>query len=164
MEILQALQTYTLLTIGDGLVSQIPALLISTATGIIVTRAASESNLGQDLAIQITTNPRALGIVSAVLFALGLVPGLPKLPFFVIAAILGGAAYALGRRARSGALANVDAPQTDEKDLLPTDPESVIKLLQVDPMGLEIGYGLIPLVDTEQGGNLLNRISMIRRR
>jgi len=162
MGLVQALQTYTLLTVGDGLVSQIPALLISTATGIIVSRAASESNLGYDLATQMLANPRALAIVSAVLFAMGLVPGLPKLPFFAIGAVLGGIAYVLSRSARSQQPKVVEEPAR-AVEALPTDPDSVVKLLQVDPMELEIGYGLISLVDTEQGGNLLNRIGLIRR-
>ncbi len=163
MDFVRALQTYTLLTVGDGLVSQIPALLISTATGIIVTRAASESNLGHDLASQILTNPRALFIVSVILFAFGLVPGLPTLPFFTIAAILGAVAYMLRRTMRQERAEAVEKMPAKDKEMLPTDPESVVKLLQVDPMELEIGYGLIPLVDAEQGGNLLSRISLIRR-
>lgn len=163
MDFAQALQTYTLLTVGDGLVSQIPALLISTATGIIVTRAASESNLGHDLASQILTNPRALAIVSVVLFALGLVPGLPKPPFIVIGAILGVVAFMLSRSIQTSQAEPADAKVAPDKELLPADPESVVKLLQIDPMELEIGYGLIPLVDAEHGGNLLSRISMIRR-
>lgn len=163
MEFVQALQTYTLLTVGDGLVSQIPALLISTATGIIVTRAASESNLGHDLTRQILVNPRALAIVSVVLFAFGLVPGLPKLPFFVIAIVLGGVAYVLHRSVRADRAEVVEKQTAQSQELMSTDPQSVVKLLQIDPMELEIGYGLIPLVDAEQGGNLLSRISLIRR-
>ncbi|MCL5961045.1 MAG: flagellar biosynthesis protein FlhA [Chloroflexi bacterium] len=163
MQFVQALQTYTLLTVGDGLVSQIPALLISTATGIIVTRAASESNLGHDVVSQVLANPRALAIVSVTLFALGLVPGLPKIPFFIIGTLLGGGAYILTRNRRSAQLAVAEKQPDHEKEALPSDPESVVKLLQIDPMELEIGYGLIPLVDAERGGNLLNRISLIRR-
>ncbi|MCL4533666.1 MAG: flagellar biosynthesis protein FlhA [Bacteroidetes bacterium] len=163
MDFIQALQTYTLLTVGDGLVSQIPALLISTATGIIVTRAASESNLGRDLAGQILTNPRALAIVSVILFLLGLVPGLPKLPFFIIGSVLGGVAYVLHRNIQAEQTQALEVQPDKDKEALASDPESVVKLMQVDPMELEIGYGLIPLVDTEQGGNLLGRISLIRR-
>ncbi len=163
MDFVQALQTFTILTVGDGLVSQIPALLISTATGIIVTRAASEANLGRDLASQILANPRALAITSAILFLLGLVPGLPKLPFFVIAIVLGGIAYLLHRSIRNASATPVEEAPDLDKEALATDPESVVKLMQIDPMELEIGYGLIPLVDAEQGGNLLGRISLIRR-
>ena len=164
MDVMQAVQTYTILTVGDGLVTQIPALLISTATGLIVTRAASGSNLGHDLASQILANPRALGIVSVVLFGLGAVPGLPKGPFFAIGVLMGIVAYVLSRSNRAGQrklLADEQPPIG--KEGLPVDPDSVVKLLQIDPMELEIGYGLIPLVDAEQGGNLLSRIGLIRR-
>jgi flagellar biosynthesis protein FlhA len=156
LDIMQALHTYTLLTVGDGLVSQIPALLISTATGIIVTRAASESNLGRDMARQILANPRALAIVAALLVALGLVPGLPKVPFFVIAALLALASFLLGRRVSSATRVETPKPSVPEK-------ENLLGLVKVDPMEMEIGYGLVPLVDVEQGGILLNRISLVRR-
>lgn len=156
IDIMQALQTYTLLTVGDGLVSQIPALLISTATGIIVTRAASESNLGRDMAGQILANPRALAIVAALLVALGLVPGLPKVPFFLIAVALGLASFLLSRRVSSSPEAAAPKQAIPEK-------ENLLSLVRVDPMEMEIGYGLVPLVDVEQGGMLLNRISLVRR-
>lgn len=163
LEVMNALQTYTILTVGDGLVSQIPALLISTATGLIVTRAASESNLGRDVASQVLANPRALAIVSVVLFALGLVPGLPKLPFFIIAALLGLTAYMLNRGMAAGRAEAGEKEPSKGKEMLAVDPDTVVKLLQIDPMELEIGYGLIPLVDAGQGGHLLNRIGLIRR-
>ncbi|MCL5256765.1 MAG: flagellar biosynthesis protein FlhA [Chloroflexi bacterium] len=161
MDIMKALQTYTLLTVGDGLVSQIPALLISTATGIIVTRAASESNLGRDVARQILANPRALAIVAALLFGLGMLPGLPKIPFFIIGATLGVVSFLLRREIHNGKAIEEEtsiAEQARGKEV-----ENVNQLLQVDAMELEIGYGLIPLVDAEIGGTLLNRISLIRR-
>src|SRR6266536_698762 len=101
MPIVQALGNYTLLTVGDGLVSQIPALLISTATGLIVTRSASDSNLRQDIGGQVFGNPRVLYMVAGVLGALGLIPGLPKLPLFVMAAALGGLGYMIQRRAKN---------------------------------------------------------------
>ena len=163
LDIMHAVQSYTILTVGDGLVSQIPALLISTATGLIVTRAASESNLGHDLASQVLANPRALAITSGVLFALGLVPGLPKLPFFIIGAVLGLISYMLSRGMRMEAAEIGEKEPAKGKELLPVDPDSVVKLLQIDPMELEIGYGLIPLVDAGQGGHLLSRIGLIRR-
>jgi flagellar biosynthesis protein FlhA len=156
-----ALQTYTLLTVGEGLVSQIPALLISTATGIIVTRSASEANLGRDVLAQFSSNPRAIGIAGGVILLLALVPGLPKLPFLMVggAALLG--AYQLWRGQRIAEVAAVQAEAAEAAAAPPSD--NVVDLLQVDPMELEIGYGLIPLVDQEQGGNLLNRITLIRR-
>jgi len=159
MPLTDALKTYTLLTVGDGLVSQIPALLISTATGIIVTRAASEANLGHDVASELLSNPRALALGGGVLLLLGLIPGLPKLPFFLVGGVLLGGAY-LMRRQQQAAVAVVAKEEAAEA---PKEAENVMDLLQVDPMELEIGYGLIPLVDKSRGGNLLQRISLIRR-
>jgi flagellar biosynthesis protein FlhA len=162
MSLTDALRNYTLLTVGDGLVTQIPALLISTATGIMVTRSASESNLGRDVLGQFGRNPRALAIAGGVLLLLAAIPGLPKLPFVLIggSALLG--AWAMSRAIERNAAA-VDAAQAVESAQAAKQPENVADLLQVDPMELEIGYGLIPLVDQEQGGNLLSRITMIRR-
>ncbi|MCX7779286.1 MAG: flagellar biosynthesis protein FlhA [Negativicutes bacterium] len=162
MSILQALQVYTLLTVGEGLVNQIPALLISTATGIVVTRAASESNLGQDISSQIFTNPRVFYIAGAMLALLGLVPGLPAVPFWLLSLVSLAVAYALqntAKTAKESAMVEQEAKEIEEV----RKPENVIALLQVDPMELEIGYSLIPLVDVSQGGDLLDRIVMIRR-
>ncbi|MEW6723390.1 MAG: flagellar biosynthesis protein FlhA [Bacillota bacterium] len=155
----QALQQYSLLTVGDGLVSQIPALLISTATGIIVTRAASESNLGSDLIGQILRQPRVLYIATAALALFGLVPGLPKLPFFVMAGLFGTLAYSAGR---AGPAAAAD-PEAEEIPETPQKPEDVKSLLGVDPMEMELGYALLPLADQRSGGDLLDRLLMIRR-
>jgi flagellar biosynthesis protein FlhA len=160
--IAEVAQTYTLLTVGDGLVSQIPALLLSTATGIIVTRAASENSLGEDLTGQIFSNPKVLGIASGVLILLGMVPGLPTFPFLflgVIAAIL---AYTLRVNQRNQLQEGAAAAESAEVSEI-KKPDSVYSLLQVDPVELEMGYGLIPLVDAGQGGDLLDRIVMIRR-
>ena len=158
----QALTQYTLLTVGDGLVSQIPALLISTATGIIVTRAASENNLGQDLNQQLMTSPKVLAVTSGVLMLLAVVPGLPFIPFFILAGLFGGTSYLLWREQEIAetAAAETQASQEQEEQ---RHPESVLSLLQVDQIELEIGYRLIPLVDSEQGGDMLDRITMIRR-
>ncbi len=160
MPIGQALGNYTLLTVGDGLVSQIPAILISTATGIIVTRAASDGNLGRDIATQVLANPRALFITAGALTALALVPGLPKLPMFLMAGAIGGAAVLVRNHVR--------AQEREETALAPTpsstpEPENVHKYLRVDPIEVEIGYALIPLTDAEQGGTLLGRVTLIRR-
>src|SRR5579875_165705 len=156
----QALSRYTLLTVGDGLVSQIPALLISTATGIIVTRAASDANLGRDIASQILANPRALFLVAGLLLALGLVPGLPKLPLFLIAAGLGAAGYLVRRRLAAAPTSTEEAPA---EPTTRAEPENVRQFLRVDPLELEIGYGLIPLTDASQGGMLLGRVTLLRR-
>lgn len=162
LDILQALQTYTLLTVGEGLVNQIPALLISTATGIVVTRAASDSNLGSDLVSQIINNPRVFFIACGVLLLLGLIPGLPGLPFFVLSLITGGIGYALIRTEQSEVQMEMSQQEEKEKEEV-RKPENIVSLLQVDPMELEIGYSLIPLVDVSQGGDLLDRVVMIRR-
>ena len=162
LTITQALANYTLLTVGEGLVNQIPALLVSTATGIIVTRAASDENLGHDLTSQLFRNQRVFFIVSGVLTLFSLIPGLPGVPFFCLAA----AALLVGYSLRKQELKTVENDTvknvSKEKDEI-KKPENIISLLQVDPMELEIGYSLIPLVDTGQGGDLLERIVMIRR-
>jgi len=162
MTALQALQNYTLLTVGDGLVSQIPSLMISTATGIIVTRAASESDLGHDLVTQIFRNARIFYVASGALLFLACVPGLPGIPFTVLAVITAFIGRNLQKTAAEEEEAQQDMKQDKKKDEA-TKPENIINLLQVDPMELEIGYSLIPLVDKGQGGDLLERIVMIRR-
>ena len=162
MDAAQALQTYTLLTVGEGLVAQIPALLISTATGIIVTRSAAEGNLGSDLVKQLFRNARIFMILTGVLLFLAIMPGLPGVPFTVLAAICGVIAWNL----RRGQAVEQEVQQVEQKAKAKkeaTTPENIVSLLQVDPMELEIGYSLIPLVDTGQGGDLLDRIVMIRR-
>ena len=162
MDATAALNTYTLLTVGEGLVSQIPALLISTATGIIVTRAASEGNLGSDIVSQLFNNERIFFINAAVLALLAIVPGLPGIPFFTLAVICAFIGYSLHRKTAVTEEVKVDEKEIQAKTEA-TRPESIVSLLQVDPMELEIGYTLIPLVDTVQGGDLLDRIVMIRR-
>lgn len=162
---MQALQTYTLLTVGDGLVGQIAALLISVATGIIVTRSASDGdNLGSDLVSQLFRNPRVFFIACGVLILLAIVPGLPGIPFFVLALISGFIGYSLRRTEETTVeQAEEKKQQAAKEKQAATKPENIVSLLQVDPMELEIGYSLIPLVDTGQGGDLLERIVMIRR-
>lgn len=162
MTVTQALSNYTLLTVGEGLVNQIPALLISTATGIIVTRAASEQNLGHDLVTQLGNNARVFQIACGVLLALALVPGLPGIPFTILAVTCA----IISWRIKQGDKKEVEVETVQKKEKTKTEatkPENIIGLLQVDPMELEIGYSLIPLVDTGQGGDLLDRIVMIRR-
>ena len=158
----QVVERYTILTIGDGLVSQIPALLISTATGIIVTRATSESNLGRNLYEQITSQPIVLILAAVFLFIMGFLPGFPRWLLFFISMGLAYLGYTLLR------LSKVPMPVEEENAELEKieemrKPENVIKLLEVDPLELEVGYGLIPLADINQGGDLLDRIVMIRR-
>jgi len=161
----QALQQYTLLTVGEGLVSQIPALLISTATGLIVTRAGAEGNLGMDLVSQLFHNDRIFYILAGVLAFFALVPGLPGIPFTVLAVLC----FFIGRELKKQTTAIMEEAAKPEETQAKvqkkkaTSPENIVSLLQVDPMELEIGYSLIPLVDTGQGGDLLDRIVMIRR-
>ncbi len=162
---MQALQTYTLLTVGDGLVGQIAALLISTATGIIVTRSASDGdNLGADLTSQLFRNPRVFFIACGVLVLLSIVPGLPGIPFFTLSILAGFIGYSLRQKTVEQTEQTEEKKQQAAKEKqAATKPENIVSLLQVDPMELEIGYSLIPLVDTGQGGDLLERIVMIRR-
>ena len=154
----EALQTYTLLTVGDGLVSQIPALIISTAAGIVVTRATSESNLGHDLATQLLRQSRALYVVAGALFFFGLTPGLPTLPFFVLATMAGFVARTSAKAEKTALAEEAQIAAREE-----TEEENIERYLQVDPLEIEIGYSLIPLVDEEQGGDLLHRITAIRK-
>ncbi|MCA9753717.1 MAG: FHIPEP family type III secretion protein, partial [Gemmatimonadetes bacterium] len=156
-----ALDTYTLLTVGDGLVSQIPALVVSVAAGILVTRSAGERDLGADLIGQIFLKPTAVLVAAGMLAVLGVVPGLPTVPFLALsagAAILG--LVTARNQRRSEAKASV--PAGDEAPA-PSGPQPVDELLVVDALEVEIGYGLISLVDANQGGDLLDRITMIRR-
>jgi flagellar biosynthesis protein FlhA len=162
MALQAALQRYSLLTVGDGLVSQIPALLISTATGIIITRAASEANMGEDLTVQLLRQPRVLASSAGVLLLFALVPGLPTLPFLLLAGGMGAMAYGIDRAQRIQEEKSYEAERAAQVEE-GKKPTSVLPLLQMDMMEIEIGYGLIPLVDVEQGGDLLERVTMIRR-
>jgi flagellar biosynthesis protein FlhA len=164
MSLSEAASRYTLLTVGDGLVTQIPALIISVGTGILVSKAATETSLGTEIGAQVLGDPRVLGAVAAMMGLLGLVPGLPKLPFLTLAVLAGVAAYVANQTRRQAALAaELGALAPAEEAEGPKGPENVMNLLAVDPMELEIGYRLIPLVDAAQGGDLLDRITMIRR-
>ncbi|HUL29096.1 MAG TPA: flagellar biosynthesis protein FlhA, partial [Thermodesulfobacteriota bacterium] len=153
-------QTFTVLSIGDALVAQIPALMISTAAGIIVSRAASEQSMGKELGRQFKLQPQAILLSAAILFLLGLIPGLPHLPFIGLAFAIGPLGYlALGEQRRSE---SKKAEET-QKAVAPPPPEQVESLLNLDRLELEVGYGLVPIVDEEQNGDLLNRIRSIRR-
>ncbi|KUO70103.1 MAG: flagellar biosynthesis protein FlhA [Desulfosporosinus sp. BRH_c37] len=161
MPLLEALHKYTLLTIGEGLVSQIPALMISTATGLVVTRAASEQNLGNDLAKQLFRNPKALFITAGVLIILAFL-GLPPLPLMIVAIALIGAGIMLQKNSKVSVVEETAAARESEIEES-KKPENVLNLLQIDHMELELGYALIALVDIQQGGDLLDRIVLIRR-
>jgi len=161
MPVGEALQTFSLLTVGDGLVAQIPALLISTATGLVVTRSAAQGTLGMDLRGQIMAQPKALLIVGAMLAAFGLVPGLPTLAF----ATVGGGVLLLGWRAHRGAQRAAQEPSAPalEQAARPETPEDLIERMRPDPLSLEVGFGLVPLAEASEGGGLLARIPGIRR-
>ncbi len=162
MAFTDALSTYSVLTIGDGLVSQIPALLISTAAGLIVTRASSDGNLADDITSQLFSYPTLLYIVAGVITLLGLFTPIHFITTFPLAVLLVFAARKMQANLKQKA---VDAEQQVEEQQIEEvrSPESVINLLQIDPIEFEFGYGLIPLADTQQGGDLLDRIIMIRR-
>jgi len=163
MSITEASQTFTLLTVGDGLVSQIPALMISTATGIIVTRAASTGNLSEDITQQLFAFPVMLYVTGGTIAALGLITPINDVITMPIAILLGVGGYYLSQ-AKNQAVREEMAPTEEElEDNEMKSPESVVNLLSVDPIEFEFGYALIPLADTNQGGDLLDRIVMIRR-
>lgn len=162
MGFMEILTLYTTSTIGDGLVTEIPALMISTAMGIIVTRAASQNNLGRDLLDQFARQPYVFFMLTVMLVCISFIPGLPKLPIFVIAAIMGFIGYTLNKAAKKPVPVIAEdkaAAAAQEK----RKPENVTSLLQVELIGIELGYGLVPLVDASQGGDLLERVVMIRR-
>ena len=159
----ESAERFTRLTIGDGLVSQIPSLIISTAAGLVVTRSVSEDNLGRDLNTQFMRYPKALGIGGLTMAVLGMVPGMPTLAFFGVGGTLGFAAYSsmqitAQRKVREDA--DVLAEQEAAVEEVPERTEDV---LTVDPLKVELGYGLIGMADASQGGDLLNRIQVIRQ-
>ena len=160
MSALDAAQAYTLLTIGDGLVSQIPALTISTAAGIVVSRAASEDTMGKEFGKQFFDYPKAIYLASLTIFFFGLIPGLPHIPFIVLSLLIGGSVYLVSKRREGVKTREIE---TRRKEKVDVGPEPVEHLLMVDPLEFEVGYGLIPLVDREQGGEFLDRVRSIRR-
>ncbi len=151
----EAAKTYTILTIGDGLVSQIPALLISTAAGIVVSRAGTDSNLGKDITKQVIFNPKALGTASGIMVVLGIIPGLPHIPFIMLSVASGMLAFLISSSAKSETL--------QEDQIQPAAQEPAIEtFIEIEPLTLEIGYGLIPFVEGDKP-SLLNKIKAMRR-
>ncbi|OGO78430.1 MAG: flagellar biosynthesis protein FlhA [Clostridiales bacterium GWB2_37_7] len=157
----ESASTFMMLTIGDGLVSQVPALFISIASGMVVTRAASESNLGTDILRQLLSQPKILYFASAVLLIMSFT-GLPPVPNLTLAAALSFLAYNLQKTLKEAEIEEEIKAQDVEVEEI-RKPENVMTLLQVDPIELEFGYGIIPLADSSQGGDLLDRVVMIRR-
>jgi len=157
----EAVSTYVMLTIGDGLVAQIPSLMMSTATGIIVTRSVAMDDLGTEITTQLLNQPRTLFVGAGFLLFLAILPGFPKIPLIVLGSLL--AVFGIYLRRGFRVKEEEKKGLKKEKEEVMRGPESVLGLLQIDPIALEIGYNLIPLVDTEQGGDLLERVTMIRR-
>lgn len=157
-----ALENYTLLAIGDGLVAQIPSLIISTAAGIVVSRVASEQDIGGQLIGQLFARPQVLYITAAIIGGMGLIPGMPHVSFLFLASLMAGAAYLISQR-------NLKAPEVEPEVTAPPPAPEVEEatwqdIVQVDTLGLEVGYRLIPLVDKSQSGELLRRIKGIRKK
>jgi len=158
-----ALKTYTILTIGDGLVTQIPALLIATAAGLVVTRSASGTALDLQMRTQLFSNPRVLGIVASVMIALSFLPGMPTLTFVFIGSSIAGAAFLIKKNKAIAQAAKEVQEETLTAPDTPSVEDKVEQYLQVDPIEIEIGYGLISLVDENQGGNLFQKIASTRK-
>lgn len=162
MSLAEAAELYTLLTIGDGLVSQIPALLISTAAGIIVSRAASEGNLSEELTTQVLGNPKTVMIGAVFIFMIGALPGLPIIPFWTIGGLFALLAYT---KHKSETIEQIDSDEKKTKELKgeAEAEDKVEDYLLLDTLELEIGYSLIPMVEKEQGGDLLERMTSLRK-
>ena len=170
MDFMSVLSTYTLATVGDGLCSQVPALLISTAMGMIVTRSASESTLNNDIKGQFSSQPRVLIIAGAIMFVMMLIPGFPKIQLMVLGAGLLALGIVLNRSQSQAALENINAAQemAENKEALSEmeyykDIDNVYKLLEVEPIEMEFGYSLIPLADESAGGTLIERVVIFRK-
>ncbi|MGY1715938.1 flagellar biosynthesis protein FlhA [Geodermatophilus sp. SYSU D01106] len=161
LEVGEAVSTYSLLTVGDGLVSMIPALLMSTATGIIVTRSATEGDMGSDLLAQLGRFKQPVRIAGGAALALCLIPGLPKLPFLLV----GGAFLLMAARMQEAPVEDdeAQAPAADDEPK-PDSPEAIAERMRVDPLELEVAFDLVDLVDTARGGDLLDRVKALRRK
>ncbi len=159
MTVGDAASVYMLLTIGDGLVSQIPALIISTAAGIIISRASSDSSFGIEIAHQVSNQPKAIYVTAGVLAFMGIIPGLPFIPFFGIGALVWFIGSSSFKHQQKLIAMKQELPSAHEEKI----EDKIESYLHPDPFEIEIGYGLIPLVDTKHGGNLLERITTIRK-
>lgn len=162
MGFMDALQTYTLLTVGEGLASQIPALLLSTSAGIVVTKSSSKEELGRVLYKEFSKEPRVFLFSSALLVLVGLIPGFPKLPFFFMAGLLGGLYYAINKALKEEELRKLEQKLKEQVKSTGEKKEEEL-ITQPETIALEIGYGLIPYVDESQGGDIPDRIKTIRR-
>lgn len=156
MPVAEAAATFTILTVGDGIVSQVPALLISTAAGIVISRSGSESNMGTDITWQVISSPKVLMTTSGILLFFGIIPGLPHIPILLMSAVSGGLGYIFSRSQEKD-----QAKEEIKQDKAPEDMR-IESFVELDPLTLEIGYGLIPLVE-EPGGELLHKVKAMRR-
>lgn len=163
MQLLEAVQTYTLLTIGDGLVTQIPALVIATATGILVTRSTSDASFGKELTSQFTNFPKALMMAAGILFILGLVPAMPNLLFLSLAGITGYGAFNMIKGDKQRQAKEQEQMAAQKIQAQKKEPENIFSYFQVDTLEIEIGYNLISLTEEKQGGDLLQRLAAVRR-
>jgi len=163
MEMSEALTVYTLLTVGDGLVSQIPALLISAAAGLLVSRSGSEMKMGQEFAKHLFSSATPVFVGSVIIFCMGLIPGLPSVPFMTLGLVMGTMAWYFLKEEEAQKVEQAADEKAMAEDESTGAPEDVDHLLNMDTIELEVGYGLIPLVDKQQDGTLLGRIRAIRR-
>ncbi len=159
MPVADAARNYTLLTVGDGLVTQVPALIVSTAAGLLVTRTATSTELGDEVKSQVFTQPRAIATAAILLFVFALIPGMPKISFILVAAIIAFVAW----RVVVSLARKKEKEEEEEKEAAVPVSEPADTILPLDAMGLEVGYALIPMVDASQGGELLQRIKVLRR-
>lgn len=163
MSAMEAVDKYVKLTIGDGLVGQIPALLISTASGIITTRSGNGENFGKTLGTQMTNFPRVIALLCPILLILAIIPGMPWFVFVVLAIVAGVSAYFLMQDEKNQQMQEIEVQEREIMEIEKNEPENVMNLIQVEAMEIEIGYGLIPLADEVTGGDLLQRIASVRR-
>jgi flagellar biosynthesis protein FlhA len=163
MPIAKAASTYVRLTVGDGLVGQIPALLISVGSGILVTRSGSNTNLGSQVTKQLFAFPKVIAIASVVLLVLAAIPGMPHFVFIVLAIATAISAYFLNKDEKDQKIMKIESEEQESFETENREPENVMNLISVEPMEIEIGYGLIPLADEATGGDLLQRIASVRR-
>lgn len=154
----EALRAYTLLTVGDGIVTQIPALIVATSAGLVVTRSSAGNQLDIEIRRQVFEKPKALLLASGALFMFAIIPGMPTIPFLVLASVAGVSGYVTNKNQQSQVM-----QETEEETPQQVPEEKIEDYLQVDPLELEIGYGLIPLVDEEQNGDLFQRITNLRK-
>ena len=164
MTFADAAHNYTLLTIGDGLVAQIPSLLLAAAAGLLVSRSTTEQDMGDEIVNQLLKDPKTLAVTSGIIGGMGLIPGMPNLPFLLLAGAGGGSAWLITQRQKAAEAAETIAASPETEAPSEQRELSWDDLSPVDPIGLEIGYRLIPLVDKNQGGQLMNRIKGIRKK